>query len=108
MSDAPDTVRVWYLAVYLRNNPDPVMVAQESREAAFRTVAYVALTWLRFPREARPASCWLATRSGVETRVNEGGVENATTHAPVAVFDPREIAAVHVVPHDVEAWKAGA
>ena len=108
MSDAPDTVRVWYLAVYLRNSPAPVFVAQASREDAMRSVAYVALTWLRFPPEARPASCWLPARSGVETVVNDAGVENATKHERVAVFDPREIAAVQVVPHDVEAWKAGA
>lgn len=108
MSDAPATIRVWYLAVYLRNNPDPVMVLQASRAAALAAVAYVAMTWLRFPPEARPASCWLVTHAGVETVVSEGGVENATKHEVLAVFDPREVAAVHVVPHDAEAWKVGA
>lgn len=107
-TDTPATVRVWYVAVYLRNNADPVLVPQESKDAALASVGYVALTWLRFPPEARPASCWLVTRAGVETVVNDEGVANATKHEILAVFDPREIAAVRAFPHDVEAWKAAA
>lgn len=105
MSEHTTKTRLWYVAVYLRNVDTPALVPQESRDDAARTVAYVASTWLKFPPEARPASCWILARSGVVTRVDEAGVENATDVLPLAVFDPREVAGVQVIARDVDPWQ---
>ena len=107
MSDAPD--RRWYVLVFLRGNADPACVPQVSREAATASVLYVASTWLKFPPEARPASCWIIAHSGVVTRVDEAGVANVPQVEPLAVFDPREVVGVQVGSHAVaEPWKESA
>ena len=108
MSEPAAKTRLWYVAVYLRNVDTPAMVPQASREDAARTVTYVAANWLKFPPEARPASCWIVARSGVVTRVDEAGVENATKVDPLAVFDPREVSGVQVVARDVDPWQESA
>lgn len=105
MTDHPATEKRWGLAVYLRGSDDPAFVPQESRDAAIESVAFVATTWLRFPPEARPASCWLVARDCTVTIMSEQGVANLPAKRPLAVFDPREVQAVQVVAIEHEAWK---
>ena len=108
MSEPAAKTRLWYVAVYLRNVDTPALVLMTSRDAAVASIAYVASTWLRFPPEARPASCWIVADTQVETTVGPEGVGAQSVSRALAVFDPREIAGLQLVSRQVEAWREGA
>jgi len=91
----PAPVR-WHVLVYLRGAEDPMVLDYASREAATEAVGYVTMTWLRFPPEARPASCWVVQNARVETTIDPTGVGEKPVTTAYAAIDPREIQAVQV------------
>lgn len=84
------------LRIYLAGREQPVTIPQASIGLARASVAYAAMTWLRFPRECRPASCWVVARDSVEPVVTAEGVDESRTSDVIAVIDPREVQAVTV------------
>ena len=100
MADAPNVTILWYVAVFLRNNPEPVLVRQASREIARRTVGFVAKTWLSQPVESRQTTCWIAGFEAVETKVDDRGVSEVPVFEAIAAFDTRDVVAVHAT------WRA--
>lgn len=94
------------LLVYLRGSTRPLCIPQESEAAAQRSIAFVAATWLRFPPEARPASCWLVAKTATAPVLTDAGVGEAVTQNLLAAVDPREIQALQVVAlKEKEGWE---
>lgn len=87
---------VHVVQVHLRGNPCPVSVVMESAAAARAAVGFVATTYLRKCPQDRAGAWQMGAES---TQVDDAGVD--VTQAPVAVFDPREIVAVHAIAREV-------
>ncbi len=87
---------VHFVNVYLRSG-QTVPIQMESADAARASVAYAGATWLRKCPQDRAGAWQMGAES---TRVTDDGV--GVNLAAVAMFDPREVVAVHAVARRVE------
>lgn len=87
---------VHFVNVYLRSG-QTVPIQMESADAARASVAYAGATWLRKCPQDRAGAWQMGAESAM---VTADGVGVSTS--PVAMFDPREVVAVHAVARRVE------
>lgn len=86
-----------FLHVYLRGNPYPVVIPMESGAVAQESVAFASATWLRKCPQDR-AGAWQVGLDSTQVTAEGVGVASRA----LAVFDPREVAAVRCAAQTVD------